>query len=284
MTFNSKPELDKKCFDTLTEMIHTFTGITIKPERRAMLEGRLRKRLRDLELSDFESYIKYVNNNPSEHEEFINKVTTNETYFYRTPRVWEYISDTYLTQWHADNPRKTLNVWSAASSTGEEAHTLGVLLQAYKDKNTGFDYRITGTDIDSSVVKTATQGLYKGRAIDRFRRDKSDLFSRYMKGSDEEGYKVAPHIKKNIQFKVLNLFEPGKVDLTYSLILLRNVLIYFTREDTERVMQTVHERLSQSGIVIIGESESLNSLSTDFVTVLPTIYQRSDAAQRAEAA
>ncbi|MFK7861135.1 MAG: protein-glutamate O-methyltransferase CheR [Granulosicoccus sp.] len=284
MAFTSKPELNEKCFKTLIEMIHSLTGITIKPERKAMLEGRLTRRLRALDLPDFESYVNYMKNNKSEEEEFINKITTNETYFYRTPRIWEFISDTYLSDWHAQNPSSTLNVWSAASSTGEEAHTLGVLLQAYKDKNPGFDYRITGTDIDSSVVQSATVGLYNGRSIDRFRKEKPDLFSSYMVGTDAHGYKVAPNIKRNIQFKILNLFNPAPVDKKYSLILLRNVLIYFSGEDIELVMQSVEKRLSASGIVIIGESESLNNLSTNFVTVCPTIYQRVDEIQGAKAA
>lgn len=284
MAQTSKPVLSEKCFATLKEMTHASTGITIKPQRRAMLEGRLSKRLRDLDLPDFESYINRVNSDPVEHEGFINKVTTNETYFYRTPRIWEYISGTFLDQWHADNPRTTLDIWSAASSTGEEAHTLGILLQAYKDTHPGFIYRITGTDIDTEVVRRATAGCYNGRSIERFRNEKPELFKRYMVGSDNDGYSVTPEIKKNIHFKALNLFKPRPVEKTYSLILLRNVLIYFTGEDTERVMKTVGDRLSPSGIVIIGESESLNNLSTDFVTIVPTIYQRARAAQRDKAA
>ncbi|MFK8079822.1 MAG: protein-glutamate O-methyltransferase CheR [Granulosicoccus sp.] len=284
MAIHSKPLLNDQSFSTLKKLIHCHTGITIRPERKAMLEGRLSRRLRDLSLPDFESYIKYVESEPGEQEHFVNKVTTNETYFYRTPRIWEYISDTFLAQWHTENPRATLTAWSAASSTGEEAHTLGIVLQAYKDAHPGFDYRITGTDIDSSVVKSATEGLYKGRSIERFRQEKPELFSQYMKGSDTDGYKVSPSIKRNIQFSKLNLFKPRPVDTRYSLVLLRNVLIYFTREDTERVMEAVYHRLNQSGVVIIGESESLNNLTTNFTSIMPTVYKRSDAVARVRAA
>ncbi len=284
MIHNLPPVIDDQCFTKLTEMVHGLTGITIKPERRAMLEGRVARRLRALEIPDFASYIRYVNATTSEQEALVNTITTNETYFYRTPRIWEYISESFLSNWHAQNQGNTLNIWSAASSTGEEAHTLGVLMQAYKDKTVGFDYRITGTDIDSSVIERATTGLYTGRAIERFRNEKPVLFARYMAGNDVNGYRVASNIKKNIQFKHLNLFKPGTVDIKYSLVLLRNVLIYFTKEDKERVMQTVHQRLVSSGVVIIGESESLNNLSSNFTTITPTIYQRCDAAKGAKAA
>lgn len=284
MALNSTPVLNDHCFNKLVTKVHALTGITIKPERRAMLEGRLLKRLRALKLPDFESYIQHINNTPDEHEEFVNTVTTNETYFYRTPRVWEYISNDFLNNWYAQNKGKTLNIWSAASSTGEEAHTIGVLMQAFKDANAGFDYRITGTDIDSSVVQKASAGLYNGRSIGRFRNEKPELFSRYMVGSDDEGYKVAKNIKQNIQFKYLNLFKPTQTDVSYSLVLLRNVLIYFTKEDQELVLRTVHKRLNQEGVLIIGESESLNNLTSDFLTLSPTIYERSNATSGAKAA
>ncbi len=284
MLDKSTPVLSDQCFSKLTDRVHALTGITIKPERRAMLEGRVARRLRALSLTDFESYINHVDSMPDEQEAFVNTITTNETYFYRTPRIWEYVSDSFLSQWYEQNRGSTLNIWSAASSTGEEAHTLGILMQCFKDSHPRFDYRITGTDIDSSVIQRATSGLYKGRSVERFRNEKPELFARYMVGNDADGFKVATTIKKNIQFKKLNLFNPGPVDTTYTLILLRNVLIYFTKEDKKRVMQAVYKRLSVSGVVIIGESESLNGLSSDFATIAPTIYQRADARSGAKAA
>lgn len=284
MTLISAPALNDRCFTELATKVHALTGITIKPERRAMLEGRLMKRLRSLKLPDFESYIQYINSTTDEHEAFVNTVTTNETYFYRTPRIWEYISTDFLNDWHTQNKGKTLNIWSAASSTGEEAHTIGVLMQAFKDNHRGFDYRISGTDIDSSVIQRASTGLYNGRSIERFRNEKPELFARYMVGNDTDGYKVAKHIKQNIQFKYLNLFKPTAVDLSYSLILLRNVLIYFTREDQELVLRTVHKRLNPTGVLIIGESESLYNLSSDFLTINPTIYKHKNTALGAKAA
>lgn len=284
MTLTSGPVLNDLCFNKLAIKVHDLTGITIKPERRAMLEGRLLRRLRALKLPDFEAYLQHVNATPDEHEAFVNTVTTNETYFYRTPRIWDYISNDFLNNWYAQNKGKTLNIWSAASSTGEEAHTIGVLMQAFKDVNAGFDYRITGTDIDSSVIQKASTGLYNGRSIERFRKEKPELFARYMVGSDVDGYKVAKNIKQNIQFKYLNLFKPTSTDPSYSLILLRNVLIYFTKEDQELVLRAAHKRLNQTGVLIIGESESLNNLSSEFITITPTIYQRSDAITGAKAA
>lgn len=259
--------------DEFIKLTHDFTGITIKPEKRSMLEGRLRRRLRVLELADFTDYLSYVKKNQAEQEEFINAVTTNETYFYRTPRIWEYISEQFLPQWHARVGSRSLSVWSAACSTGEEGHTLGIILQSFKDKHTGFDYRVKGTDIDSSVVEKARMGIYKGRAVQRFREAKPELFKQYLVGNDDAGYEVPPNIKSRLDFSALNLFDECRDMEKYDLVLLRNVLIYFVKEDQIAAVAAIHKRLHSGGVAIIGESESLNHVPCDFEPILPTIYK-----------
>ena len=273
MTHNAIPTIDPACFDGFVKLVHKLTGITIKPERQSMLEGRLRCRVRDLGLSGFSEYLAYVKSHAEEHEAFVNQVTTNETYFFRTPRVWDYVENTFLPQWYSEHANRTLKVWSAASSTGEEAHTLGILMQHFKDNHVGFEYQITGTDIDTKVISTATLGVYKGRSVERFRQAKPDWFSQYMNGDDDKGYTVLPAIKSRIRFSQLNLFSSAPATEKMNLVLLRNVLIYFTASDQERVMNSVHRRLDSNGVAIIGESESLNSLQTSFESIAPTIYR-----------
>lgn len=273
MTQPIDDKISQACFDGFTRLIHQLTGISLKQERQTMLVGRLRKRVRALELSSFDEYLAYLQKHKEEHESFVNQVTTNETYFFRTPRVWDYLENTFLPEWQAERAAPTLQVWSAASSTGEEAHTLGILMQQFKDKNAGFDYKISGTDIDTNVIETASQGLYNGRSIERFRQAKPEWFAKYMHGSDAEGYKVVPDIKSRLQFSQFNLFASAPPAPQFDLVLLRNVLIYFKAQDQEAVMATVHRRLKPEGTAIIGESESLNNLTTDFESISPTIYK-----------
>jgi len=265
--------INESCFAGYSELIHELTGITIRPERQTMLVGRLRKRVRALNLADFEEYLEYVKDHKDEHELFVNQITTNETYFFRTPRIWDYIERTFLPQWIAGGSTGTFHAWSAAASTGEEAHTLGVLLQQFKADNPGFDYRVHGTDIDTSVLKTASQGLYNGRSIERFRDAKPDWFETYMTGTDTDGYSVIPEIKQKIKFSKLNLFDTVVLRPEYDLVLVRNVLIYFTAEDQEKVMATVYRKVKPEGLVIIGESESLNNIRTSFEPIAPTFYR-----------
>lgn len=266
-------KIDKACFDGFLKLTHELTGITIKPDRQDMLMGRLRRRIHALQLSGFEAYLEYVREQREEHELFVNQITTNETYFFRTPRVWDYLENTFLPAW-SDNPgAPVLQIWSGASSTGEEAHSLGVLMHHFQQSHSGFDYRIHGTDIDTSVLEKATAGVYRGRSVERFRNASPEWFARYMVGDDEAGFQVLPEIRKKIQFSQFNLFKTPPQAPKFDLVLLRNVLIYFTASDQEKVMSTVFRRIKPEGVAIIGESESLNNLATDFEFIVPTIYK-----------
>ena len=272
------------CFKQFSALIHQMMGITIGADRKEMLSGRLRSRMRELDLDTYESYFEYLTTNKSEHGSFVNAITTNETYFYRTPRIWNYVSGTFIPDWYQANRGKTLKVWSAASSTGEEAHTLGVVMQQFKDKHPGFDFQILGTDIAPAVVEHARRGLYKGRAIERFRNTQADLFSRYLIGDDENGFRVLPDIKSRLQFNEFNLFDCVSQSSSFDLVLLRNVLIYFTKDDQKKVMANLHHALVPQGVAIIGESETLNNLDTEFEPVIPTIYRVKDASLKQQIA
>lgn len=284
MADTESEDISDTCFNQFLVLIHDITGITIRADRRIMLMGRLRSRMRKLDLDSYESYLDYLKKNKDENKLLTNAITTNETYFYRTPRIWDYISDDFLPDWHDRNSGQTLRIWSAASSTGEEAHTLGIVLQQFKENNLAFNYQILGTDIAPRVVEHASRGVYTGRSIERFREVKPELFSKYMTGDDEKGFSVVPKIRKQISFDVFNLFDSSGKQPKHDLVLLRNVLIYFTKIDQALVMANLHKRLAPRGIAIIGESETLNNLNTAFESVNPTIYRAVDSAEQKKAA
>ena len=276
-------QMNDSLFAAFAELAHTLCGITIKSQRQTMLEGRLKRRLRALDLPGFKEYLDYIKLNRTEHQYFINAITTNETYFYRTPRVWNYIYDEYLPQWLSEHAGQTLNVWSAASSTGEEAHTLGIVLESFKSTETEFNYQIKGTDIDSSVIEIARHGIYNGRSVKRFREARPDLFEKYMTGDDETGYKVVSKIKRCMNFSMFNLFDRAS-EAAFDLVLIRNVLIYFVRDDQIKAMSQVHRSLKNDGVAIIGESESLNHVCSEFHQIMPTIYRKPGSTETSIAA
>ncbi len=267
MITESITDLDNACFDKYVKVVHNVTGITLLPNRKTMLCGRLKKRIIQLSMNSYEEYLSYIIKNDSEKDTLINLVTTNETYFYRTPRVWDFFTQRYLPE-----NKNSINIWSAASSTGEEAYTLAVMCENFKNDNKSFDYKILGTDISSDVIDVCNNGKYNGRSIKRFQDSKPVLFDQYMKGNNESGYSVAPNIRKNITFKVHNIFSDLSGNNTFDIIFLRNVLIYFKKEDQITLLNHIKNYLHPDGFLVIGESESIVRLGTDFILHEPLIY------------
>lgn len=260
-------------FAKLRAIVYDQTGIRIGDARRSMLVSRLRPRLRHLGLSDYATYIARVAKDPAERQELTNRVTTNETYFYRTPRVWSYFNDIFVRDFVARGVNRPMRVWSAAASTGEEAYTAGVFLEDLRGKGGSFDYSILGTDVSSRVLDVAVAGLYKGRPVARFRKEQPDLFRRHMVGSEDAGWAAAPEIKARIRFRQHNLLKPLANTAQFDVIFLRNVLIYFSPEDQERILAHARRLLHPEGVLFIGESESLKHINTGFEQVEPIIYR-----------
>ncbi len=275
--------LSEKCLADFIKLIHELTGITVAPNRNSMVEGRLRRRLTVLGLTSYDSYFKLVKNDKAEQVNFVDQVTTNETYFYRTRRVWDFIEKELLPEWLSLHPKTIFTAWSAASSSGEEAYTLGIICQAFKDNNPSFLYSIKGTDISKEMVRLSQQGRYSGRSIEAFRKSRPELFEKYMAKINHEGYEVIPEIKNRIKFQQHNLFNSLQPKEKFNLVLIRNVLIYFNGPDQEKVISLVDPNIADDGVMIIGESESLAHINTNFKSIEPLVYKPIPACSRLKA-
>lgn len=275
--------LNEKCFQAFLKLIYDLTGITIAQNRTSMVEGRLRKRVSSLGLSNYETYLQLVKEDRNEQVFFIDLVTTNETYFYRTPRVWEYIQNKLLPEWHLKHPKQVFMAWSAAASSGEEAHTLGLICQFFKEKNPSFVYQIMGTDISNEMVGLCQQGKYSGRSIESFKNQRPELFEKYMKKLEDGSYQAVPEIKSRIRFSQHNLFKSLQSKDKFDLVLIRNVLIYFKPNDQEKVLSLIAPKLSEQGVLIIGESESLSHIQTSFKHQEPLVYRIGSASNDVKA-
>lgn len=274
MSVDSLDILDDACFSKFITLIHKLTGITIGKNRKSMVQGRLRKRVLALSLNSYDEYLNFVLNHDDEKTPFIDLVTTNETYFFRTPRIWSYIESQLLPAYQQKNSGKTFSAWSAASSTGEEAHSLGVLCQQFKDRNTSFNYEISASDISKRVVDICRNGQYQGRSIESFRSSMPQTFSKYMIENGDGVFSVQAEIKKRLKFFEHNLFTSLKEKRQYDLILIRNVFIYFTPADQMKVLELILPHLTNDGILIIGESESLTGINGGLTKVENLIYKK----------
>lgn len=270
-------ELDAVSLEKLLLLVRQLTGISMGTSKKTMIQGRLRPRLRQLGLSSYDQYIQYITSHKSESQDFINLMTTNETSFFRTQRVWDYFTKDFLPTWSVANPQKTLKIWSGASSSGEEIYTIGICCEDHRQKNKNFNYQILGTDISLEMIALAEKGLYAGRSIENFKTSYRPLFDKYMMAT-ETTFGVGPEIRSRIRFAHHNLFRSPSMRNHYDIVFLRNVLIYFEPQDQEIVLANVSQSLLPTGFLIVGESESLSSLKTPFQHKLPLVYTKKEGA------
>ncbi len=269
--------MDSKHFGAFSSLVHSLTGVTIDPSRSSMLASRVGSRMRQTGVDDHSAYYQLVLNDKQEQQLFIDKVTTHETSFFRTPRIWQYIEEQFLVDWESRNPEKTCNIWSAACASGEEAYSLAIMMSEHSRSNAKFRFSIDASDISEEVVSRAREGQYKQRAIKRFSQDRDEVFSRYITGN-EDHYTVSDKLKPLTNYFSHNLFEKAPTNRKYDLVLLRNVLIYFTAEDQNRVLQNIRSAMNDDSTLIIGESESIHKLDCGFYDIQPLIYTNTQAA------
>lgn len=259
--------------------VYRLTGVAMAPEKRSMLQGRLRSRMKVLQIESFAEYLDRVERFDDERRCFVDVVTTHQTQFFRTPRVWQYLADTFVPGWQRTcGPQDTLRAWSAAASTGEEAYSLAMLFEEHRQprerQGLPFDYRILATDISAGVLQTAVRGEYAGTSALQFQAAWPERHRRFNADPTGLGFHAAPQLRQRLRFEPCNLLGPAWPDAgEFDLVLLRNVLIYFKAGDARDLLVRVARRMRPGATLVIGESESLNGLDLPLRFVEPQIYR-----------
>jgi len=261
----------------LIALVRKHTGIAMTERKSVLLEGRLRPRMQALEIGSYQAYLDKVEQDRTEIPHFIDLVTTNDTLFFRTPQVWDYVEKEFLPQWWRDHPGKRLKLWSAASSSGEELYSLAILCEEFAAATPGFSYQIHATDISRQILEVARAGRYAGRSVDKIQATHPDWVKKYFKASGS-GLQVVDSLKKNVELAQHNLLVPLKSGKQFDLVLLRNVLIYFDQDHTKTVLRQAALSMAPHARLIVGESESISGLNTAYKFVRPMIYQLEQAA------
>lgn len=265
MSQHSAPTiLRQEQFDTLRAIIYAHVGIHFPDGKKSLLESRLARRVTELNLESFDQYVRYLTIAPDreqELQEMLSRITVNHTSFFRDPLQLAFIRDTALPQLiEARRRERTLRIWSAACSTGEEAYTLAVLVhQALGERLPDWRVEILGTDVSAKALAAAQEGRYNDesvRAIPQLVRE------RYFR-QDGPYWRPDPLVASLVSFDHHNLKDRlgAKRYGTWDAIVCRNALIYFDDAMRARVAAMFADQLSPDGFVMVGPSESLESLN-----------------------
>ncbi|MBL8397727.1 MAG: protein-glutamate O-methyltransferase CheR [Candidatus Accumulibacter sp.] len=258
-------------FILFQRLIYKIAGIDLADSKKVLLVGRLQRRLREHQFTSFSQYYRLVSSgqNQQELQTMVDLLTTNETYFFREPRHFDYLRQEIL----ARRPRNDrFRVWSAASSTGEEAYTLAMILA---EALPAAPWEVFGSDISTQVLAKARAGLY---SLERTQGIPPELMRKYcLKGvrSNEGTFLVSPELRERVTFDQINLTQPIPRHIgPFDVIFLRNVMIYFDAETKRKVVAHLLPHLASGGHFIVGHSESLNTITDQLVAVQPTIYRK----------
>jgi chemotaxis protein methyltransferase CheR len=256
-------------FRYITGVLHDHTGIRLAPGKEALVASRLDKRIRALGLGGYADYVRLLRDRRDQGElrQLVDLLTTNETFFFREPRHFDYLRREVLP---ARAAGRTFRLWSAASSTGEEAYTAAMVLA---DVLPTGSWEIIGTDISTRVVEGARTGLYPIAAAEKI---PPALLRRFcLKGRDEYAgmMTVTRELRSQVRFHCRNLIEDFTGLGNFDVIMLRNVMIYFDMETKRSLIPRLQNMLVPGGHLIIGSSESLNAIPSALRMVEPSVYR-----------
>jgi len=256
-------------FAKVRSLIHGKAGISLGEQKAQMVYSRLSRRLRELRLTDFASYLRSLESDPnsSEWQSFINSLTTNLTSFFREAHHFPVLAE------HAKKCTEPVTVWCAAASTGEEPYSLAITLAEALGAKAA-SARVISTDIDTAVLAKAATATFtleqvKGMSPERLRK-----FFHKGTGANEGKVRVRAEVAGLVKFSRLNLLDPSwSVKEPVDAIFCRNVMIYFDKPTQRRILERFETLLKPGGLLFAGHSENASLVDPNFKSVGPTVYQ-----------
>jgi len=271
--------ITERDYSRLRRLVYDEAGIALGPNRKTMLEVRIKRRLKELAIPSYGDYCDYLFSQHGLKKELlhlIDVVTTNKTDFFREPRHFEFLTTTALA---ASAPgRRPVVVWSAGCSTGEEPYTLGMVLSEYGLTHPGFTFRILATDISTTVLEKARMGIYSTSAIQPVPAAFKLKYFMHSRDRNSDRVRVVPELRRFVEFRRLNFMNSDygiseKVDVIFC----RNVIIYFDRPTQQSILEKLTRCLVYGGYLFMGHAETLHELDLPIIQVAPALYRRTDA-------
>ncbi len=257
-------------FSRFQDFIYDAAGITLASTKQALVSGRRGKRLTHHGLDSFGDYFRLLSSgeHADEVQMAVDLLTTNETYFFRETKHFDFLRTQALAARSRGQP---FRVWSAASSSGEEAYSIAMVLADCMEST---PWEVLGTDISTQVLEQGARALY---TMERARHMPADYLRRFCrKGTgDYAGWLLVERaLREHVRFAHVNLNVPLPELGRFDIVFLRNVMIYFNEDTKRSVSARVSATIKPGGWFLVGHSETLTGLTDVLEQVAPSIYRK----------
>lgn len=270
-------KLTNKEFELFRNHIKKHYGISLSDEKKSLIYSRLRVIVDDMGLNSFEEYYKVLikDKNGDITKRFIDRITTNHTFFMREKEHFEFFTNEvlpYIEKKHSSN--KDVRIWCAGCSSGEEAYTLQILMKEYFENKPGWNTQLLATDISNNVLNKAYKGIYSNTSIAEL---PGSWKSKYFSKSGSDKVQVKDFLKNDVFFTRFNFIEDEfKFKKPFQVIFCRNVMIYFDAETRNELVKKFYSVTEEGGFLFIGQSESLGYSDTKYKYLIPAVYKKSN--------
>lgn len=252
-------------FDQLRQIIYSYTGIVIGPEKRSMMRARLQKRVSALKLGSLAEYLKLVSGalGASEREMFISSLTTNVTSFFRESHHFRLLTETILPDLIAEDRR--INIWSAGCSSGQEPYSIAMTIHDHFPSQAS-QFRITASDIDTNILERAKNAVYKPAEMTGVSLEQRARYFQPVRNPTMPGeMQVNANLVSAIDFRQVNLNAHWSTTQQYDVVFFRNVAIYFDADTQRSLWRKFQGAMRPGGWLLIGHSERIPSDQHDIL-------------------
>jgi chemotaxis protein methyltransferase CheR len=263
-------------FEKFKKLVAINAGISLSDAKRELVYGRLARRLRKLQIDNFDDYYDLLESDTGDElVNFVNSITTNLTSFFREEYHFEYLANTVLPELIKKNAAsKKIRIWSAGCSTGEEPHSIAMTVRETIPEHANWDIKILATDIDSEVLSKAASGIYTEERTSGISAPRLKKWFQRNKGEYQNNLKIKPELQELITFRQLNLMKKLPITGQIDVLFCRNVVIYFNKDTQRELFEKYANVMPMGAHLFIGHSESLFKVSERFALLGKTIYQK----------
>lgn len=257
-------------YNKIRHFLYSTVGIQLGANKQSLVTSRLQKRLRHYQLDNFTDYLTLLEEGEDSNELqiFINLLTTNETFFFREIKHFDFLRQTIFPNYKGHHP---FRIWSAASSSGEEPYSIAMELAEYFQTRA---WELLGSDVSTKMLSKAAKGHYSVERTDGIPTYYLKKYCLKGKGPYQGTLLIDTNLRERVEFRQINLIEPLPDIGRFDVVFLRNILIYFDADKKKVILDKIFNVINPGGYLFIGHTESIKLLNEKFEYIAPAIYRK----------